>query len=64
MVKLSQVMHFRNQLRRIKQMDSCGNPRMGWMGRHSQVLAFEVLYVLSTCALKGLRVVNHAGTLC
>lgn len=55
-------MHFRNQLRRIKQVDSCANPRMGRLGRHSQALAFEVLYVLSTCVLKGLEVLNYAET--
>lgn len=29
-------MHFMNQLRRIKQVNSCANPRMECMGRHSQ----------------------------
>lgn len=33
---LSQVMHFMNQLRRIKQANFCANPAMEWMGRHSQ----------------------------
>lgn len=35
-VKSSQIMHVMNQLRRLKQADSCANPRMEWMERHSQ----------------------------